>query len=350
MGVKKLTAYRAPGLEIVLGSGDKSANPNAGPTVPVKVQVLRIGKFSDPRYGNFEIKLSDLESMVQNFESKIRGVDIAVDYFHESDKIAAGWMQRLYIEENKLFADVKWTQSAYKCLAEGELRYVSADFMFEYTDNETGKKFGPTLLGAGLTNRPVIKEMNPIIELKEGESTMDLEKRCQELEEKLAELGAAMDKLKPAAGKGKDADDNDEGEGDDKDKELAAMKAKVAAYEANEKKAGEEKSMAEKKGKFDKMLSEGKAVEAQRDAFMKDNIAEYTAKAQVVKLSTTGHGGEGGGSGTDTAAKNPAQNEVLTLAEKLVADKKANDISDALSMVLAQNKDLNAKYQAEVTL
>jgi hypothetical protein len=42
--------------------------------------------------------------------------------------------------------------------------------MLDYKDNEGGTAYGPTLMGAGLTNRPFVKEMQPIVQLADGKS------------------------------------------------------------------------------------------------------------------------------------------------------------------------------------
>src|SRR6267378_2033908 len=64
------------------------------------VQVLRVGKFNHPKYGEFEITTATLAEMKKNFDSNVRGVDVAFDYFHDSDKEASGWPSELYISEN----------------------------------------------------------------------------------------------------------------------------------------------------------------------------------------------------------------------------------------------------------
>lgn len=363
---KKITPYRAPAMKLSIQT---EAHDN-GPTIPLRVQILRTGEFNDPRYGTFEITGKHLSQMKANFDNKVRGVDIAIDYAHKSDEVAAGWIQGLelgYEPEDKekkfptsLWANpVKWTTGATTCLADGQYRYLSADFTFEYQDNETGEKYGPVLLGAGLTNRPVIKDMNPVIELQEGkgnEMAFDAEKKCKELEEKLAEMGAAMDKLKPPKDKSDQEDDSDEEDGTDADgdedddippaakKKLAAMKAKLASYQEAEADSKNKAQLAEKKSSFDKKLAEGSVVEAQREPYVKGDMEAFLKLAQPVKLRSAGHGGEGGESG-----KGSAQEEVLNLAEKMASEKKI-EMSEAISNVLRTNKDLRSRYEAETKI
>ena len=71
-------------------------------------------------------------------------------------------------------ARVDWTPNGEKILAEKEFRYLSAEFDVDYTDNETPDiSHGTVLLGAGLTNRPVIKRMDAVITLSENSLQRD---------------------------------------------------------------------------------------------------------------------------------------------------------------------------------
>jgi len=67
--------------------------------VPAEIQILKTGKFNHPSYGYFEITPLVLQEMKRNFESRVRGIDLAVDYFHESDKEASGWITALNLKE-----------------------------------------------------------------------------------------------------------------------------------------------------------------------------------------------------------------------------------------------------------
>jgi len=171
-----------------------------------KMQICKTGKFFDPRYGKFEITLSMLSEMVSNFEKGVRGVVPALDYKHEADDVAAGWFKKLYIQsESELWAEIDMTPKDEKVLADKEFGYISAEFEDQYSDNESGQKHGCVLLGAGLTNRPVLKRMKPVVQLSETENKEDgmkkledmnleeMKKYCQELEMKNKEL---MEKMK----------------------------------------------------------------------------------------------------------------------------------------------------------
>lgn len=306
-------------------------------TVPARIQLMRVGNFKSDQYGAFKITRDTLAAMLSNFEANVRGYEdgaLPIDYFHENDKEAAGWIKKLTLEADgtELWADVEWTPRAAEKIASREIRYTSAEFHFNYQDNETQKKFGPTLFGAGLTNRPFIKGMDAVIELAEEEGNqMNLEQALA----KIAELEKQIAAMKSG--------------GDDMDmmkKELADAKAKCEEYEASAKKAAEEKeaaekakALAEKKGKFDKMLAEGKVCEAQREPFMADDTIKFAESAKPVKLSTEG---TGAGAGEEDAGKS-AEDEVEEKAKKLSAEKKIS-FSQAVQSILMSDAALRERH------
>jgi phage I-like protein len=301
-------------------------------TIPQRIQVMRCGKFYSDQYGEFEITPKHLLSMKQNFSEKVRGIDLAVDYKHESEDIAAGWFKDVILSEDgtELWADIEWTPKGQKVLSDKEFRYVSADFAFDYVHNETKKKHGPTLFGAGLTNRPFIKDMNPVVLSEEkGNKKMD------EKDKKIAELEATIAELKKQI--------EAKGSSSDNSAELEEMKKKVQDYEEKEKKAAEDKKLSEKKDSFNKLLSEGKAVEAQREAFMSGDAVKFAELAQPVNLNGKGST-ENPPPGSEVKTREDAEKQILKLAEEKVKDKKAGNLSDGIKMVLSENKDLREKY------
>lgn len=286
-----------------------------------RVQVIRCGKFHHEQYGVFDVTSETLRSFKKNFEEQVRGIDLAIDYKHASEDIAAGWIKGLTLENNdtELWAEVEWTPKGNQVLADKEFRYLSADFSFDYKDNETLKAFGPTLLGAGLTNRPVVKRMDPVIELSEGKgNTVDPK------DQQIADLQKQCDELKAALAA--------------KDGEMGEMKTKLGEFEAKSKEQEEKIAAAEQTGQFNKMLSEGKVVEAQREAFMKKDFAKFSELAQPTKTTAIGTGG----TPAPTEGKD-VEDQIIELANKKLADKSAKDFASAVSMVLSENKELAEK-------
>lgn len=346
----------------------KLADGTASQTVIAqKVQLIRCGTFFHEQYGKLEITPTILKAFVKNFTDKVRKIDLAIDYKHESEDVAAGWIKNIYFDDNSnaLYAEIDWTSNGKRVLIEKEFRYVSAEFNLDYQDSESLRKYGPTLLGAGLTNRPFIKGMEPVVPLSEGEN-MSAVMTPEEMTKAIQGMQAALEKLggnkeadegaedDEAKGKDKPAPAADDGKGDEKDlaeanaalkKQLADMSKKCDDLMAAKGKEDGDKAASEKKKKFDLMLSEGKAVEAQRASFMSGDLDAFTAQAKPLKDKKISLSEKEAGA-TDEVDSDP-QKQLLKLADGLVADKKAPDKISALSMVLhdPKNKALKESYE-----
>lgn len=323
-------------------------------SVEPRVQILRVGSFQHPKYGEFDITTAILAEMKRNFDAHIRGIDIALDYFHESDKKASGWLRDLTLSEDgeELWGDVDWTLNARKMLSERELRYFSPDFAFEWTDPESGKTYNNVLFGGGLTNRPFVKDMAAIVASEERENEMtlaELEKKILKLAEDIGDLpakhaelqkahadllakhGALQKKLDDSAPASDEVDDDSDEPADLEaaKKQLGEMKKKLAEYDEKAKQAEQAKQMAEKKSKFQLMLTEGKACAAQEKAFLEGDMENFVKLAEKPNLSGSGHGGGTSESGNKSGDRD---DQVLKLAEeKMKADTKLSKI-DAITL------------------
>lgn len=133
------------------------------------VTITRTGVFTDPRYGRFEISREMLLAMVRNFEARTYGQEIFIDVNHEPGKGAAAQVVALSVDGQRLRAEVEFTPYGIEAVQTRGFRYLSAEFVDDYVDNEQGRSHGPVLLGAGLTVRPVIKRLDPVT-LSESQS------------------------------------------------------------------------------------------------------------------------------------------------------------------------------------
>src|SRR3990167_7140164 len=273
--------------------------------------------------GDLDISDKVLNSFKENFDGKARRVDLAIDYSHESWAQAAGWIKGIEIKNGSLWMDVDWTPSAKKKLEEKEFRYLSAEFALNWKDEESGKEFGPTLLGAGLTNRPFVKEMMPVTELSEynrprGGDPMGEKELTEKLSETVAKLADLEIKLKAS-----------EVLSDSLKKEISDMKHKEVVET--------------KKRAFDEMMIQGKCCEAQRKAYMEGDMESFIKLSQALNITSTGVSGQGGA--VDPKSSEDAQAKVLELAEKKMKDLKL-PLARAISLVLQENPKLRAAYEA----
>jgi len=316
------------------------------------VQLIRTGKFNHAFFGKFNITAEVLKEFKTNFDGGSRGVDIAVDYFHESGAEAAGWFREIELRENdsQLWINVEWTDKAREKITSKEIRYISADFSLEYEDSETGKEYGATLFGAGLTNRPHVKNMQPVFSdedvnqsknksNKKGKTmTIDFndilasitdlsEDEKLQLGEKLGMSVKASDEdIAEAAKKLADFEAATKLADDASKSELKKLSDEVVAL----KKVNGEK---DKEVSFTKMLSEGTAVEAQRVAFMEGNIAEFAKNAVSINLSEVGSGVD---SNNEAAT---ADKKLDDIVGKLVEDK-GMTFTEATKFAVKENPEL----------
>jgi hypothetical protein len=156
---------------------------------PVKIQCLREGKFKHPWYGTLKFDQKFFKSMIKNFDADVPNPQIAFDFKHQPDNGAAAWVDKVFIEDRNLMADVNLTEKGRKSIQDGEFKYFSIEYTDDYVEyefkevlGENGEKIevenkiphGPTMLGGGLTNRPFIKGMAPVA-LSEGGEVIEFE-------------------------------------------------------------------------------------------------------------------------------------------------------------------------------
>jgi len=124
------------------------------------VQLLRPGVWDHPKHGTLIIDDKVINGMIANFNNHVRGIDLAIDEDHQAEKGAAGWFKGL---ENRgqdgLWALIEWTSRGVELIRDKIYKYLSAEFDWDWINEETGKNYKYVLFGAALTNRPFIKGM-----------------------------------------------------------------------------------------------------------------------------------------------------------------------------------------------
>lgn len=120
-------------------------------------------------FGEVSITKKDLISFKNNFDNKVVGVDLSIDFDHETRE-AAGWIKEVFLSDDgeTLFGVVRWTPKGAVSLTDREFRYLSPEFHPNWVHPHTGVEYGPTMLGAALVNRPFLK-MDAIVGLNTGD-------------------------------------------------------------------------------------------------------------------------------------------------------------------------------------
>lgn len=133
------------------------------------VHVLPLGSYKHPTYGTIDVTPTRVSRFVENVKKRVRGIDPSINYLHQGDGEAAGWVKDAEARSDGLWAFVEWTSSAAQKLKEKAFKYFSAELYEQWEDNQ-GQKHSDVLFGGALTNRPFMKNMVP---LNLSEATVD---------------------------------------------------------------------------------------------------------------------------------------------------------------------------------
>jgi len=363
----------------------------------VWIHAMRPGTYHHPVYGKLEFDSERLNRFAQSVNDKVRGIDLDIDYDHKKqDGKAAGWIKNAQVKADGLHLQVELTDPAKEAIQRKEYRYFSPEFTFEWTNPETKIKHRDVIAGGGLTNRPFLKNLNPL-KLHE-EWKMDLEKLIREkfsLAED-ADVSKFLNELDPKSLDGKklseiatikDADDGtktitvqgaegelkvepvklEEKKGDDEQlKQLAetnpAIKKMLEDREADSKRLHDLEvantlsevtmKLSEVDDSSDKRSLAPSVREKTRDLLVKldeDKRSEvYNILTEIVKGGIVELGEKGR---STTTPNDDGKSVTARLDEKVAEKRKADDklsYADAVSMIFSEHPELAEEYDREV--
>lgn len=355
------------------------------------VEVLRVGTIRDR---DLKITKKMLEQFVENFKKNVYGTEIQVNLQHNRGDEAAGWVKDVFIDDDKLFAKIEWTDMGKEKISKRLFKFVSAELAGRFPHHKTGKLFSNVFIGLALTNTPALKAQNALAlseqvnklltntrmfvkilnklkervivskedkellkeayeelsdeekeEHKEGVAEVEAkpeEKVVTEEEKKVAEEKEVADKK---AAEEKEAAEKKEEEGEEEEKktaeelsekldesnqEIADLKEKVETNELNEEFA-DTMALSEKK---DVGFLEKSKDEVVKFMLKLSDEMRKEFKDLVGKIKHVDLKTHGSTSGGDAHANN--ENAVMALAEKLLKDGKTKDIGEAQKMATEQ--------------
>lgn len=334
-----------------------------------KKQICKFGQFVNPHGGDQKMILDKAfaEQMKRNFDSGKYGVvSVPLGHPRTAAELAAlnkGEMVEMSITDDGIDAVLEVRdEDTVKAIENRNIPDVSMGFEMNYQDKKTGEFVGALLKHVGLVVDPYIKGMKQFMPLSDempailfSDSQVNEERKDDETmlvkvkndrdfevevkytvdgEEKTATIAAGAEIEVPAdqeeavkaqfaeatapesktETKTEDKSDDELSEDEKKAKELSDREAAVAAREA-------EIAKKEAEAKFDKLLSDGKVVPAQKDAYMalselaeqpfhlSDDetktvdtlLGEFIAAAPKIELTDEKgtDGGDGGGQSDD---------------------------------------------------
>lgn len=249
--------------------------------LPSVIEIAKVVDGVHPAFGRVTITPETLNSFIANFKEKVTGVDLSIDYDHETRE-AAGWVRDLFLDIDgvTLLAEVRWTPKGALSLSDREFRYFSPEFSLNYVHPHTGKEHGPTLLGGALVNRPFLK-MEPIVSLKDkskkGDEKMetislaDHNAKVTGFEKQISDLKLSEEKAKGVIGSLKE-------ENTKLSEENKTLKADAEKRDRDEK--------------LNKLFSEGKINTAQLEA-LREGKDQFAVLELGEKLNTKATGSDG---------------------------------------------------------
>jgi Mu-like prophage I protein len=143
------------------------------------IDVFRLGTWKHPKWGIIKGTKELFESFIKNWKDNVVGRDISFDKTHDPDGRAVAWVKNLKIEGDRFKAFIEFTPFGVGMIKNKGFRYFSPEYVDNYESKETGKRVGPTLLGGGITNRPFLTNLSPIV-LSEDLENICYKKRCSD--------------------------------------------------------------------------------------------------------------------------------------------------------------------------
>lgn len=333
-----------------------------------KVLRIQIAPISDkplthPTAGSLLFDRAFADKLIANF--KAYPGEVPGDYDHGVENangdparaIASGWIRGLKVEAidgggEALFAYMEPTTRALGLVEAKEYRFASPTIHFDWTNPETGKAQGPTLLSVALTNRPFIRGMAEVAAV-DGETltfrspgvpskraptnpskepvvdTISLADHNVKVGVLNAQIQALSDQVKAA--------DTAKAELSSKlataEAEKVSLSAKVAEFETAKRKADAAAAV-------EVLLSAGKALPAEKESLIKLHESSPELFAQITKDRPVLVKFSGKGVATPESAQGGDKAAMLHAAAEKIASEQKVSYRDAISMAIHFNPDL----------
>jgi len=150
------------------------------------VEILKLGIIQDR---GIEITQQMLDDYIENFRSNAYGTELQINYAHQREGEAAGWIKDLYQQGDTLMAKVEWTPVGAEKVKNKQFRYTSSELQSKHKHHETGKLVNNVLIGVGLTNIPAVKGMKALtLSEKEQLEIIILKESMDKVKKMYAEL------------------------------------------------------------------------------------------------------------------------------------------------------------------
>lgn len=320
--MKRLTPRNAYRGEV--GQRIASERDEAG---RVWCQLFPLGEWhrADFPGGRIELTTKLLSEFIANWKRE-GSPALPVDYHHEEQDEASGWIEDLRISATgALEGAIKWTDDAAALIKADKYRYLSPTWTMAYVSRTSGEKAGPWLYGAALLNDPFFHSM-PRVAASSADADESTHHTNQEKHH--------MDKKRICAALGLSEDCGDE-------EVMAAIEAKCKATAAAGEEAGKLtaalKSASDDTAKLMARVTELEAKDAKHaeELFERDFEAAYDEALRAGRQGlpalkeTLKATAKVAGLGLDAAKKMMASLPTVPLTETGISGKPTDSVGDA---------------------
>lgn len=127
------------------------------------IEIFREGSWSHPKHGIILGTKKLFNDFIDNWKNNILGRDIAIDRTHNPEDGATGWVKDMKIVGDRLKALIEFTPWGIELIEQKGFKYFSPEYRDSYIDKESGKEYKNVLFGGGITNRPFLTNLAPIV-------------------------------------------------------------------------------------------------------------------------------------------------------------------------------------------
>jgi len=260
--------------------------------------VLPVRKFYDPRYGEINITKTIIKQMEKNFNNGIPHYKPSL-YLSHKDRKAYGEVTKLEVRKDGLYAFIVPDDEAKELIKKKRYKYMSAEFLENYSNKDTGDDVGAVFLGVALTNEPAHPSMIPIKvfsdsfnhEGKKEDKSMDLEKLLEETKKELSEERNAKKELEDSVKELSEAKKTLEEEKKQKEEELEKVKKELSEKEKvvfEQKKAKWEKDWIDKGTPSNAVKKFSELVQSEEDMKKFDDVLKEIPKVDLSQRGVEG--------------------------------------------------------------
>ncbi len=128
------------------------------------IPILRIAKFKNTAYGDFEFTQKTLDEIATNFNNNAIGRDVIIDKEHNHENL--GMVKRLFQKGKVLYAKAILNAEGIK--QKSKYKYSSPEIWSKFVDKLSGKKVGEVIKFISFTNDPFQPLLPPIVALNDA--------------------------------------------------------------------------------------------------------------------------------------------------------------------------------------